>query len=446
MRRVEGVVRGAAAALALGLGATPGIAPAINVEPGATVEAEWGLGLRDARSQKLELVVEPEVQVDLGRGMDLTAIGRIRTDAFDRLEPGHPHPVEVSSLSRRGFWGDHVDFALRELFLEAPLGPAFLTVGKQQIVWGQADGLKVLDLVNPQDFREFILDDFEDSRIPLWAIRAEVPVGPVLAELVYVPDPTFHELPEPGSVYEFTAPRFLPPAREGFATALRPLERPRRLLADGDAGMRLSTRAAGLDLALAYLYRYDDRPVFRGEPGLSPLGPTYFFTPEYERTHVIGGSLAGAFGDFTVRAEAAWSTDRYLSTTDPRERDALLVEPELGTVLGLDWYGLRDTLLSAQVFQSWIPASAPGILRDRLDTTLTFLARRSFRHDRLRLEAMWLHNLNDGDGLARPRVVVELRDGVEAWVGADVFYGAAEGTFGEFDAADRVVMGMRWGF
>lgn len=428
--------------------AGPGTLPlaAIELEPGARVETEWAIGTRDARSQKLELVVEPELRVDLERGVELTAIGRVRADAFDRLEPGHPDPVEVSSLSRRGFWGDHVDFELRELFVQAPLGPVFLTVGKQQIVWGQADGLKVLDVVDPQDFREFILDDFEDSRIPLWSVHAEVPLGPVVADLVWIPDPSFHEIPEPGAVFAFTAPRFLPPPREGFAPALRELERPRRLVADGDAGLRLSSHVAGMDLSLVYLYRYDDRPVFRGEPGVSALGPTIFFTPEYERTHLVGGTFSSAFGDLTVRGEVALQTDRYLSTTDLREVDALVDEPELGTVLGLDWYGFRDTLLSFQVFQSWILGSAPGILRDRLETTFTFLARRSFRHDRVRLEGIWLHDLNEGDGLLRPRVVVEVRDGVEAWLGADVFYGNADGVFGEFDAADRVVMGMRWGF
>jgi hypothetical protein len=444
VRRIRGV--GASLALALGTQAAAGPIRAIDLEPGVTVESEWAVGTRDGRSQKLELELEPELRADLGHDLRLTAIGRIRADAFDRLEPGHPDPVEVSSLSRRGFWGDHVDYALRELTLEARVGRAFLTIGKQQIVWGQADGLKVLDVVDPQDFREFILDDFEDSRIPLWSVDVEIPVGPVVAELVWVPDPSFHEIPEPGAVYAFTAPRFLPPPREGFATAVRDLERPRRIGADGDAGLRLTSYVGGVDLSLVYLYRYDDRPVFRGEPGVSALGPTYFFTPQYERTHLVGGTFSSAFGDLTVRGEVALQTDRYLSTTDPDEVDALLREPELGTVLGFDWYGLRDTLLSLQIFQSWILGRAPGILRDRLDTTLTFLARRSFRHDRLRLEAIWLHDLNDGDGLLRPRIVLELRDGLETWLGADLFYGTADGVFGEFDTADRVVLGMRWGF
>jgi len=63
-----------------------------------------------------------------------------------------------------------------------------LVLGRQQNVWGKADGLKVLDLVNPQDFRELILDDFDDSRIPLWAVNAEIPVAEVVVPLVWIPE------------------------------------------------------------------------------------------------------------------------------------------------------------------------------------------------------------------------------------------------------------------
>ncbi|MBF0281730.1 MAG: hypothetical protein HQM07_04100, partial [Zetaproteobacteria bacterium] len=46
-----------------------------------------------------------------------------------------------------------------------------LRIGMQQIIWGKTDGLRMLDVVNPLDMREFVLDDFLDSRIGVWAIR-----------------------------------------------------------------------------------------------------------------------------------------------------------------------------------------------------------------------------------------------------------------------------------
>ena len=61
--------------------------------------------------------------------------------------------------------GDAGTAEIRDAYLEFGLDNGLLRIGKQQIVWGRLDGIKVLDTVNPQDFREFILDDFDDSRI-----------------------------------------------------------------------------------------------------------------------------------------------------------------------------------------------------------------------------------------------------------------------------------------
>jgi hypothetical protein len=162
----------------------------------ASLRYEGAINTRNAHFQKSELVFEPELDARLPWDLALTAIGRLRYDPFDRIEPGSPPQPEVSTLSRRGFISDEVDVELREFYVEGALGRTLFTVGKQQIVWGQADGLKVLDVVNPQDFREFILPEFSHSRIPLWAVNVEIPLGGVTGQIVWIPDQTYHVLPE----------------------------------------------------------------------------------------------------------------------------------------------------------------------------------------------------------------------------------------------------------
>ena len=71
---------------------------------------------------------------------------------------------------------------LRELYLDTTL-PLFddegvlMRLGKQQVVWGTADGIKLLDIINPTDFRELVQNTFEDSRIPVWMLNLERNVG-----------------------------------------------------------------------------------------------------------------------------------------------------------------------------------------------------------------------------------------------------------------------------
>ena len=176
------IAMGAASAKAEGI--TDGI------ELSGMFESDLAIGTKSDNVQKAEFVLTPEISVDLTHSMRLTAIGRLRGDIADELEPGQPGQHNRSALSKRLFVGDGFDIELREAYIDTEIGNSFLRVGKQQVVWGQADGLKVLDVLNPQSFREFILDDFEDSRIPLWMVNAEIPVGEAMLQLLWIPDKT----------------------------------------------------------------------------------------------------------------------------------------------------------------------------------------------------------------------------------------------------------------
>ena len=66
---------------------------------------------------------------------------------------------------------------LRELYADTSFGDWHLRLGKQQVVWGTADGIKLLDIINPTDWREFNQNTMDESRIPVWMINAERNVG-----------------------------------------------------------------------------------------------------------------------------------------------------------------------------------------------------------------------------------------------------------------------------
>ncbi|MBF0265381.1 MAG: hypothetical protein HQL46_08915 [Gammaproteobacteria bacterium] len=68
--------------------------------------------------------------------------------------------------------------ALRELYVDTKFGDnIYVRIGKQQVVWGTADGMKLLDIMNPTDFRELNQNVMEDARIPVWMINTEMDVG-----------------------------------------------------------------------------------------------------------------------------------------------------------------------------------------------------------------------------------------------------------------------------
>jgi len=62
---------------------------------------------------------------------------------------------------------------LREAYIDTEINGVSIRAGKQQVVWGTADGMKLLDVINPTDYTEMAQNQMEDSRIPVWMINAE---------------------------------------------------------------------------------------------------------------------------------------------------------------------------------------------------------------------------------------------------------------------------------
>lgn len=429
------------------------------VKLGASLKLEWASAMPSGSSQKLQLSFQPELTVELPAELRLTAIGRYRGDGSDDLEPGDPDLEGYSRLTRPAALGERGELELRELYLDGSVGPALLRLGKQQIVWGEADGLKVLDVVNPQDFREFILDDFEDSRIPLWAANLELPFGSSVLQLLFVPDPTVHHIPgldsaeDPDEAFGFTAPMFRPDKavnlRLPVVGVLTRDSRPTWRMRDSDVGARLSTVWRGWDLSLNFLSHIDDSPVIeRGQTRFRiedrRLKVFVDVMPRFERNYIAGGTFSRSVGSLTIRGEAIHTGHRAYTTVDPGERDGILRRNELSYVLGLDWFGTRDWFLSGQLFQTVILDREQGMIRDGRDTTLTVMARRTLWNDRLRLEVIALYGAHHADGLVRPRVEYQIDDRSRIWVGGDVFFGSTRGVFGQFDRQDRWLIGFEW--
>ena len=411
------------------------------------IRGEWAIethGRRLGDSQKLALDIEPQLQMPLVGGFALDATGRLRLDAYDRL--GFTGQQAVAPMSRALQLGDNGDLALRELFVAGTIGSVYLRVGKQQIVWGQTDGLKLLDAVDPQEFREFILPDFDESRIPLWTLDVEVPIEKAHLQLIWVPDPSTDDFPDPGKRFFFTTPLLLgPPPPPGVPVRVRHVDRPDDPLSDSDAGARLTGRWHGWDLSANYLFHFSDIPLPFRQVSFEGGAPSAVVRPGYRRTHLLGGSCSSAFGDLTVRCELAYNLDLHAPAKHFSDPDGVVRSDTLDYVIGLDWYHFENALLSLQIFQSWAIQNAEQLVRDRLEANLTLLARRSFLNERLTLETMWIQNLNRGDGLVRPKIRYELRDRLFVWFGFDVFYGKSEGVFGEFDHNSRAVLGFEWG-
>ncbi len=418
-----------------------GMADAVDLS--VKVINQSAFGLDETVAQRFLTRVEPHFEVDLGRFGSFVAIARAEIDGFDEIEPGRPDQLERDPANRRLLLGDRASVELREAYWEGGGERLFFRLGKQQTVWGTADGIKVLDVVNPQSFRAFILDEFDVSRIPLWTVKTFIDLGGAELETVWIPDTTYDELPDQGALFEITSPLLGPaPFALDRPVFLADPERPDRSLADGDAGARLSALVAGWDLTVLYLYHNEDRPLF--DIGQTPVLTTV--TPIYNRVHLGGVTLSKAFGKVVLRTELGYTHDRGYAVALASSPNGLDFADNLSFVVGLDVFDVLPGLLSVQYFQDTALEDLPGLVRPQHLHYTTVTWRAEFANDRLQTDLRWLTNLNNGDGLLRFRVTYEVSDTVSVNAGMEAFYGDSEGVFGQFSRADRVVMGMTLGF
>lgn len=412
-------------------------------------QLRYGGSLRDApdTTQLAELTLTSESSYDFDSDWRLNTIFRLRHESAKHLKPTDLQQANYNTASKPWILSENSELELREFYLEGSFSNHYLSIGKQQIIWGRSDGLKVLDVVNPQSFREFVLEDFDDSRIPLWSANLEIslPDSSTLQTL-WIPDTTTHALPNRDGRFAFTTPRIVPQAPAGIPIQLKEDERPNESFSDSDFGLRWTAFKGGWDLTLNYLYHYEDLPVFSRQVDDTLNAPQITVTPRYQRSHLLGTSFTNSFGDLTLRGEIAYETDKAHISKTSYQNDGYTTHDTFSYVLGFDWFGFSDTIVSLQVFQSHLIDSTESLSRPATDTTLTLNIQRDFLNETLRAEILLIQNLHDHDGMIRPKLAYDLNDSLTITLGGDILYGSRQGLYGQFKDNTRAHTTLTYSF
>lgn len=418
------------------------VSPA-HADVSALLEQEWAASINagaQGHTQKMETTLEPEWTQHWSDTMSTTLIGRLQWDTQRVLRSHHGRSPNDDPSNGPLIQDRQMTFGIREAYLDTEIHGNFIRIGKQQVVWGQADGLKVLDLINPQQFREFILADTDDARIPLWMINAEFPLGDASAlQVLWIPDLTYHALAQEGTPYAVSSPLFIPSSEPGIPITGTTHHKPKDNLNDSDIGIQYSTFVGGWDLTANYLYHYHDMPVIRVDANQQGVG----IHSEFERNHLIGATASNAFDHVTLRTEIGYNSDTFHRRTQLIQ-GGIKQSDEVASVIGLDWQGIENTLISTQWFQSHLLDYDHDILRPQTQHTASLLVRYTGMNDTLTIETLALHGFDQHDGVIQSSVAYQLESHITLWVGLDNFYGDEKGTFGQFRHQDRLTVGSQW--
>lgn len=217
-----------------------------------------------------------------------------------------------SSLMRAH--SDTVAAELWEAFVDLKKGPTWLRLGRQNIVWGEADALRLLDVVNALDgTQQFFAGEgelFDHRRIPVWAARMTyqikaLPGNSVDAFVIpgdYVPTPSA-DIGSPTRVSPIAnAPGFCavavsPCPVDATVPGLLLTDEVDKRRGDWEGGIRWLGAIGGLQYTLNYISKIDQDgvTVFNGiVPGFNPSSGDIIranLLTKRERLDIFGASF-----------------------------------------------------------------------------------------------------------------------------------------------------------
>lgn len=131
--------------------------------------------------------------VNNGRLFDQVTIPFIRKADFSLIYRARFDPAYLVRDKYENIFDDELrsnfeipENEFREIFLDTDFGEVFghklsMRLGRQQIVWGESDLFRSLDIINPLriDQNGLIGEAFEDYRTPIWAIKFLYDIGNV---------------------------------------------------------------------------------------------------------------------------------------------------------------------------------------------------------------------------------------------------------------------------
>ena len=338
-----------------------------------------------------------------------------------------------------------------------------ISVGRQVIVWGQADGFKLTDVLSARDSSEFIAFSGDDARLPSDSIRLRFFHDLFTFEAIAVPFFTPNKLPRFGfedgaknGLYYIDMPDTYKTAIGSIPVKYTKTESTKpKMFTDTEAAARFSFFLPGIDFSVSGFYGWDKNPRYV-KSGYAKLNAMHlpeqaFLTinQEYYRIGMAGIDAAIPAGDVTIRLETAWVGERYF---EPKNQNPIPGVPGAGGIpltfkpalrkhqllmlAGIDWIKSSWTL-SAQYFEDLILNHKNDIERPMHKGFVSLNVSKTFLRDTLKLSASGVIDINYGSTSSTYSVSYAITDNINFALGGDVYTKGYDGK-GDFAALHKI--------
>jgi hypothetical protein len=327
-----------------------------------------------------------------------------------------------------------------EAYVRIHFSRADLSLGKQIVAWGRADGLNPTDNLTPRDYT--VMLPFEDDQ------RFGTPSAKLHLLLTQEHTLTLFAAP-------FFEPSRIPLPSGGLdLTEIRPATTP----SNTAVGVKLDKAGEGFDWSVSYFRGFALLPGLR--PALDATANDPAVELHYDRITVFGADFARNFGRFGFRGEMA-----YVDTADDSGTNPAIRNPFLHSIVGVDRTFYDNLNVNLQFFQRRvINHRDPGAFTDALmanvatlntlinaqedpvSNGISFRISNQWLNDTLEAEIFAAINVTRDNSFLRPLITYAFSDHWKGTLGAELYFGDADTQYGSQKENRGAFLELRYGF
>ena len=351
-------------------------------------------------------------------------------DTYHAVQTQHPHDFTTSRTRLRaelrvdyenaylftslngvhnGILEDRTGVQLQEAYFNYQKDFLEIRAGRQIVVWGVADGLRVTDLISPVDYTEFMSSDYDDMRMAVDGFRIKYPGERMNAEVVYVPVPRYFQMP----LGEDNLWRPDLPEKAGLDFP----EGPDAKFKNGDFGTRVSFFLSNLDFSISALHTHNQSPVSVVEPVSMDSVVIHGI---HESMTMIGGDMSMPIGEFVLRAEVAEYFGEALGYANSLDYARKNTFNALG---GIDWYAGDNWTFMVQYLHKYIADYSHNLAAEKNSSEMTFRISKELLNNTLKLSLYGVFDIDNLSYYGRASGDYSVTDQVMLSLGYDHFGG-----------------------
>jgi len=323
------------------------------------------------------------------------------------------------------------DIKINKAFIQGVVNDNLdIKIGRQIVVWGKSDNIRITDVLNPLNSLKPGLTDLEDLRIPVFISRFDYYINSWAVSAFFV-----HE--HRGSLTPVFGSDFFP-----LPFAVSRVATPSFALNNTGAAVSItkSRFLPGMDIAFYAARIYDKNPSLYMESIKGIPVPVF----KYARINMAGAAVNKAAGNFLLKTETAFFDGLKLSNLENSYS-------RVDILGGLEYSGFKNTQISfeaADRFYTDLDRAARDIKTRKHNIQYAFRVSRTFMNEILNLSllASYFGEKADQGGFLRLKAEYDLTDSVKLSGGVIFYESGGTGELKNIGDNDMVFASFKYSF